>query len=194
MPRPKHAPGVTAGGRSPHSRPSQSRPSQSRPGTPGGVSHAHEVDARALLHELRVHQIELEAQNEELRRARVETDVALRIYTEIFEFSPLGYATLHAGHVISDVNHAGAQILGRARSLLCGANFERLVAVPSRFTFGESLRTAQSSGEKQRCDIDMLRSHGELFPVRLSAIPLLRSEPTLLLAFEASSATQQNDV
>jgi len=71
-----------------------------------------------LLHELRVHQLELEMQNEELRSARGEMELALQRYTELFDFAPIGYVTLQAGDVISDINHAGTQILGRTRGAM----------------------------------------------------------------------------
>ena len=51
---------------------------------------APEADAQRLLHELEVHKIELEMQNEELREARVELESALTRYTEMFEFAPIG--------------------------------------------------------------------------------------------------------
>src|SRR5262245_32500195 len=70
-------------------------------------------EVRALLHELRVHQLELELQNEELRTARGEQELALSRYTELFDFAPIGYATLRADHTLQDINHAGCQLLGR---------------------------------------------------------------------------------
>jgi len=152
-----------------------------------GALQVREVDARALLHELRVHELELEMQNEELRRARGEMELALQRYTEIFDFSPIGYATLQGDRLIADVNFAASEMLGRSRALLSGMSFERLVAFPDRPAFEALIRAAQSSGEKKTCDLHLLRDGGEVFAARSSAIPLLRSEPTLLLAFEDSS-------
>ena len=52
-----------------------------------------EEDARALVHELQVHQVELEMQNEELRRANLEVEEALNKYSDLYDFSPVGYFT-----------------------------------------------------------------------------------------------------
>jgi PAS domain S-box-containing protein len=154
-----------------------------------GALQVREVDAQVLLHELRVHQFELEIQNEELRRARRETELALQRYTEIFDFSSIGYATLQGDHVIADVNLAASQILGRSRAVLSGTPLERLVACLDRPALEALIGAARSSGEKRTCDLRLLRDDGEVFAVRVSTIPLARSEPTLLVAFEDSART-----
>src|SRR4051812_33218162 len=93
----------------------------------GKAASLPEVDARRLLHELEVHQIELELQNDELRGARQETEASLERYTELFDFAPIGYATLSPGDTIREVNHAGARLLNRDRSQLKGASFATLL-------------------------------------------------------------------
>ena len=154
------------------------------PSSARGAQRVRDLDAQALLHELRVHQFELEMQNEELRRARGEMEIALRIYTEIFDFSPIGYATLEGDHVITNVNLAGSDILGRPRATLKGMAFERLVAFPQRRVFAALVGAARSSGERRSSNLELLRGDGELIATRVSAVPLLRAEPTLLVAIE----------
>ena len=63
-----------------------------------------EIDARALVHELQVHQIELEMQNEELDRAQAQTQEALDKYIDLFDFAPLGYFRLTQEGVIREAN------------------------------------------------------------------------------------------
>src|ERR1035441_2711786 len=75
-----------------------------------------EIDARALVHELQVHQIELEMQNEELDRAQAQTQEALDKYIDLFDFAPLGYFRLTQEGVIREANLAGAALLGLDRS------------------------------------------------------------------------------
>src|SRR4051812_42626683 len=72
-------------------------------------------DSQRLLHELRVHQTELEQQNEELRSTRSELEQSLARYTQIFDLAPIGYATLRWDETIAEVNHAGAALLGVSR-------------------------------------------------------------------------------
>lgn len=73
-------------------------------------------DAERLLHELQVHQIELEMHNEELRHAYGEADALREKYADIYDFAPVGYFTLDAQGVILQLNLAGAILLGVKRS------------------------------------------------------------------------------
>ena len=68
-----------------------------------------------LTHELEVHEVELELQNEELADARGLLETTLARYREVFDFAPIGYVTLDGG-LIREINHAGASILGAQRS------------------------------------------------------------------------------
>ena len=79
----------------------------------GARAHA---DARRMLHELQVHQIELELQNEELKQAKAEVDAGLEKYTDLYDFAPVGYFSLGEQGLVLDVNMTGASLLGLARS------------------------------------------------------------------------------
>lgn len=88
-----------------------------------------------LLHELQVHKIELEMQNEELRLGRDQLETALERYTELYDFAPVGYMTLNQSGRILEINLTGAAMLSRVRSVIVGrplidylnsANRERL--------------------------------------------------------------------
>ncbi len=71
-----------------------------------------------LLHELRVHQIELEMQNEELRRAYAELDLSRERYFELFDLAPAGYFTVNEKGLITEANLRAAALLGVPRSEL----------------------------------------------------------------------------
>ena len=74
----------------------------------------------AAVHELRVHQIELEMQNEELRRAQLEAD-ALRVkYAELFHLAPVGYFTVSEKGIVGEANLTAAGLLGVERRRLVG--------------------------------------------------------------------------
>ncbi|MHB1871527.1 MAG: PAS domain-containing protein [Steroidobacteraceae bacterium] len=80
-------------------------------------------DALALLHELQVHQVELEIQDEELRRVHVELETSLKRQVQLYEYAPMGYLTTDRNAVLRDLNQMGATLLGveadaaRGRSL-----------------------------------------------------------------------------
>jgi PAS domain-containing protein len=77
-------------------------------------------DALALLHELQVHQVELDLQQEELRNSRCELEAELIRQTALVERAPVGYMTLDAASALCEINLAGARLLGAAREDLLG--------------------------------------------------------------------------
>ena len=83
-----------------------------------------EADLQRLLHELQVHQIELEMQNEELQRAHAEVETLLMKYTALYDFAPTGYFTLDREGTIRGLNLAGASLLGTERSKLLNRRFD----------------------------------------------------------------------
>jgi PAS domain S-box-containing protein len=82
-----------------------------------------EVDTRRLLHELQVHQIELEMQNEALLQAQAQTLKALQRYTDLFDLAPVGYLNFDRQGCICRINVAGAALLGAAPMALLGRRF-----------------------------------------------------------------------
>ena len=102
------------------------------------------ADAQKLIHELEVHQIELELQNEELRKTRLEAETHLERYTELYDFAPVGYITFSRDGIIRQANLTAAKLLGIDRGKLAGQRLGHLVADPSSFnTFLEKLFTSQ---------------------------------------------------
>jgi len=83
---------------------------------------------RRLLHELEVHQIELEMQNEELRKSRALVEAALARYTELYDFSPLAYFSLDRKGTILQTNLAGARLLGVERARLTRGQLGAFIA------------------------------------------------------------------
>ncbi len=84
-------------------------------------------DMRHLIAELGTHQIELEMQNEELRKAQVELDASRRKYADLYDFAPIGYFTLDGkGHIL-ETNLAGADLLGVKKRELLNVPFSRFV-------------------------------------------------------------------
>jgi two-component system CheB/CheR fusion protein len=138
------------------------------------------AEARRLLHELEVHQVELEMQNEELRASREEVEAGFERYSELFDFAPIGYAAIEDGGTITAVNHAGAQLLGRARSLLTRGHFTDLIAVRDRSTFEAVLALVRGGMPKATCELELSVQSEPTTVVRLTAT-MLRA--TFLLAF-----------
>jgi PAS domain S-box-containing protein len=110
-----------------------------------------------VLHELQVHQIELEMQNEELRRSRAEVEAGLERYTELYDFAPVGYVTLDRDGAIRQVNLTGAGLLGVDRARLPGRRFEVFVDAPDRAGFKVFLEKVFASQAKKVCEAALLK-------------------------------------
>jgi PAS domain S-box-containing protein len=120
---------------------------------------AKNADLRQLLHELQVHQVELELQNEELQRAHAELEALLMKYTALYDFAPTGYFTLDREGNIHGLNLAGASLLGIERSRLLNRRFDLLVAAEKRAAFTVFLGRAFKSGTKEVCET-LLQTEG----------------------------------
>lgn len=88
--------------------------------------------ALSLLHELQVHQVELDLQNEELAASRNALEAALAHQTFLFEHAPVGYLLIDSATVTREVNRAALRLLGVSQLALQGQAFDRLLDAPSR--------------------------------------------------------------
>ena len=127
------------------------------------------AQSQRLLHELRVHQIELEMQNEELRVSRAEVESGLRRYTDLYDFAPVGYVTLSAEGTISELNLPAATLLGRERSRLVSNRLRTFVAQPHRATFDSWLANVFAGAHKPSCEVVLLRDRLPQVYVELGA-------------------------
>ena len=114
------------------------------------------LDSSRLVHELQVHQIELEMQNNALLQSRVELEAALAGYTDLYDFAPVGYFTLSRRCIISQLNLAGARLLSQERDQLCGRHFADFVEPASRPAFAELLNKAVSGHSRESCELTLL--------------------------------------
>jgi PAS domain S-box-containing protein len=119
-----------------------------------------EGDLRRLQHELEVHQIELEMQNEELRTARDEVQAVLERYTDLYDFAPVGYFSLSAEGKILAVNLTGAKLLELERARLVGQSLGALLCITSRPTFEHFLKEAFATKSRQWCKVELLKRDG----------------------------------
>jgi len=126
-------------------------------------------DPQRLLHELEVHQIELELQNTELRQTRDELEAALENFTDLYDFAPAGYFTLAPDGTIRQVNLTGAQLVGIERSRLLGRTFGQLLLAAQRPLFNSFLKQIFASGEQPAIDIELPAKSRPLQVVRARA-------------------------
>ena len=139
----------------------ESKKEEARPGT--------KEELQRLLHELQVHQIELEMQNEELQQARAEVNALLNQYTDLYDFAPVGYFTLERDGAIRQVNLTGARLLGVERSQLVNRRFGLFVSDDSRPTFNAFLKKVFESQAKETFEVILLKEGNELLYVHIEA-------------------------
>jgi PAS domain S-box-containing protein len=113
---------------------------------------------RALVHELQVHQIELEMQNEDLRQTQLQLDAARARYFDLFDLAPVGYCTLSEQGLIVEANIAAASLLGVARSEMVGQRFSRYILTTFQDTFYLYRKRLFETGKSQACELKVARS------------------------------------
>ena len=144
------------------------REKQSSPRSPVGDQSLAEETQR-LVHELQVHQIELEMQNEELQQSRAEVEAILGQYTDLYDFAPVGYFTLDRDGTIRQVNLTGARLLGVERSRLVNRRFGLLVSAESRLAFNAFLKKVFESQAKETCELAFRKAANGPFRAHLEA-------------------------
>ena len=129
-------------------------------------------EVERLVHELRVHRIELELQNEELRRAQEELAVSRDRYADLYDFAPCGHLDLDEGGVIREVNSTGATLLGRERCALVGTLFAGFVAPEDRDRFHIFHRQLVGAREVSTARLRLSRAGSLPFHARLDGAPV----------------------
>ncbi len=144
--------------------------------TPPDTSALDGEPAEKLIHELRVHQIELETQAEELRRVQNELVDSRDKYLDLFDFAPVGYLTLSNEALIEDVNLTGATFLGVERSRLVRARFRKVVAPEFLEPWDRYFLNVLKGAARQSCPLVLVRADGGTFPARLECARIIDPE------------------
>ncbi|MCF8221973.1 MAG: response regulator [Bacteroidales bacterium] len=112
-----------------------------------------DADKLKLIHELEVHQIELEMQNEELVTAKQKAEQAEEKYTNLYDFAPSGYLSLTKKGEILNLNFAAARMLCKERSKLINSQFSIFLSNNTRSVFNRFLEKVFTVKEKQTCEV-----------------------------------------
>ena len=115
---------------------------------------------RQTLHELQVHQIELEMQNEELQRAQIQMDKAKSRYFDLYDMAPVGYCTVSDQGMITEANIAAATLLGTTRNRLVEQRISRYIAKSSQDLFYLHRQQVVASGNPEVCELQMVKTDG----------------------------------
>jgi len=139
-------------------------------------------DVDSLIHELQVHQIELEMQNEELRDSRAELENLNEKYYDLYNFAPVGYFTLAATTAITEINATGADLLGFDKNHLIKTLFRWYITPKYSEKFMYHHKQAIETGEKQVFDLGLIRKNGIIFYAHVEMLPQFDPETTFKMA------------
>src|SRR5215470_6861273 len=123
--------------------------------------------AQDLIKELQVHQLELELQNRELRETQQQLTHSRVRYADLYDFSPIGYASLDEDGLIEEINIAGGQLLGDNPHKLIGRSFADFIAPDDVHSFKEHLRRCRWSRKKRSIELRLLPREGTPIDIQL---------------------------
>ena len=111
-----------------------------------------------LIHELEVHQVELEMQTEELRHSQLQLEDSRKKYFDLYDLAPIGYVTLDRKGLIRELNLTAAELFGTERRRLNSALFVRFVAPSGRDDFHKFFRRLFASNKREQCEVRLTTS------------------------------------
>jgi PAS domain S-box-containing protein len=124
-----------------------------------------------LVHELQVHQIELEMQNEELRETQQQLEETGNLYADLYDFAPVGYISFDDNGLIQEINLTGTTMLGIERSRLKNMPFATFVIQSDLPKFWDHLCNCRQTKEKTTTEIGLISKEGK-FQVQMSSIAI----------------------
>ena len=112
-------------------------------------------EVQELVHELQVHQIELEMQNDELRRTQLELEAVRDRYVDLYDFSPVGHLTLDTHGTIVEANLRAGTLLGFNRNKLIGQPIAGCIAAGKEDMFHRYCQKVLKTGTRQICEVSL---------------------------------------
>ena len=127
-------------------------------------------ETRQLVHELQVHQIELEMQNEELRKSQSELEESRSKYSDLYDFAPVGYFTFDKNGLTLEANLTAARELGVERAFIINKPFRAYIVAEDRNKFDQHLRDVLTSEDRKTCELRLKRKNRIEFYAQLESI------------------------
>jgi two-component system sensor kinase FixL len=127
-------------------------------------------EVHKLMHELQVHQIELEMQNDQLRLTQLELEQARDRYADLYDFAPIAHLTLSASGEILEANLKAAELLGVERGRLIHQKFSRFVLAEAQDAFNRFCRQVFRSDTRQSAELDLLSAQAKRLVVQVEAV------------------------
>ena len=130
------------------------------------------TETERLLHELQIHQIELEIQNRALRDAQEELDASRQRFVELFESAPMAYLTVESDGRVVEANLAASEMFGLEYSLLLGRRLQTVVGMADPLALRTLLRAAAEQGIVGRAELTFRTVAQQVLVVEAVAAPV----------------------
>jgi PAS domain S-box-containing protein len=128
-------------------------------------------ESQRTIHELRVHQLELKMQNEELRRVQTDLDAVRAHYFDLYDLAPVGYCIISLQGLILEANLTAVKLLGTTRSTLIKQPITRFILEEDQDIYYMHRKQLLESNAPHACELRMIQKYGKPFWVSLSATP-----------------------
>ena len=128
------------------------------------------VQSVQMIHDLDVHRVELEAQNQELREVHKQLEITLDRYADLYDFAPVGYVTLGKDGVIQGINLTGASLIGRERSQLLGRSLSSFLAKESIPVFVRHMQQVCHSPVNLTDELVIKTGRGQMIEVNITSV------------------------
>lgn len=151
------------------------------------------LDIRQVLHELYVHQEELEMQNEELKRTHEELEESKQIFLELYEYAPVGYISFDETGKVLHANFTLASMFGSDRGSIVGKPFHSLMKTEDMDLFYLHLKDVFKSGERQICVLRLNRNDGAEFYAELNSMLYRRRDGSLECRSSVADITSRKE-
>ncbi|HWQ66945.1 MAG TPA: PAS domain S-box protein [Methanospirillum sp.] len=142
-------------------------------------------------HQLQVHQIELEIQNEELKRTYQELEISRNRYIDLYDYAPIGYITLSETVMIEEINLTGAAMLGVNRQKLVKTHFRKFVAPSDRDRWDRYIIEIYNHEGKKSCELRIVQQDGTHFSARIEGCRADTIDGFFQIRFSMSDITDQ---
>ena len=131
--------------------------------SPEDIDSLSAEEIRLRFHELRVHQIELEMQNVQLRQTQEALAASQTRYFDLYDMAPVGYCTISKQGLLMEANLKASDLLGMARSELVGQRFSRFIHTEDNDAYYLFRMHLFESSASQECELRMVRLDGTTF-------------------------------
>ena len=158
---------------------------------PDTLSDMSPEQKRQIIHELRTHQIELELQNEELRRAQIQLDASRARYFDLYDLAPVGYCTVSRKGLILEANLTAAELLNVSRNEMVHQPVSRFILKEDQDIYYLHRKRLFETAVPQVCELRMIRADGSHVWVRLDATAAQEENGTTVFRVTLSDITER---